>query len=138
MDDILSTLETTLRYLKVPVSKGSHPQGLDSAVVERLALKLAVDEPFVLQLTNIRARTYQRRKSEKALLTQTESDRVLRVARIAQEAERVFGSPEKARGWLLKKSAVLGGALPLELLGTDAGARDVEAELTRIEWGDFA
>ena len=134
----MTVLEATLRYLKVPPSKGLHPQSLDSAVVERLAVKLAVGEPFVLQLTHIRARTYQRRKSEKALLTATESDRVLRVARIAQEAERVFGSPEKARSWLSKKSAVLDGAAPLELLGTDAGASDVEAELTRIEWGDFA
>ena len=134
----MTGLETTLRYLKVPAAKGLMPLGLDSAVVERLALKLDVDEPYVLHLTHIRARTYQRRKSDKALLTPTESDRVLRVARIAQEAERVFGSPEKARSWLSKKSAVLDHATPLELLRTDAGAHDVEAELTRIEWGDFA
>ena len=63
---------------------------------------------------------------------------MLRVARVAQEAERVFDNPEKARAWLSKRSAILGGVTPLELLGTDAGARDVEAELTRIEWGDFA
>jgi putative toxin-antitoxin system antitoxin component (TIGR02293 family) len=129
----MNTLESTLRYLKLPVRAGRH--GLDSAVVGTLAHKLSVDEPVVLKLASIGARTYQRRRSDGAPLSETESDRLLRVARIAQEAERVFGDAGKARGWLAKKSALLGGAAPL---GTDAGARDVEAELTRIEWGDFA
>ena len=132
----MSTLESTLRYLKVPVRAGL--RGLDSGVVGTLADKLSVDEPVVLKLASIGARTYQRRKSDRTPLTETEADRLLRVARIAQEAERVFGDAGKARGWLTKPSAVLGGAAPLALLGTDAGARDVEAELTRIEWGDFA
>lgn len=131
----MNTLESTLRYLKVPTRAGR--RGLDSTVVGTLAHKLSVDEPVVLRLASIGARTYQRRKSDGAPLSETEADRVLRVARIAQEAERVFGDAAKARGWLAKPSAVLGAA-PLELLGTDAGARDVEAELTRIEWGDFA
>ncbi len=131
----MATLESTLRYLKVPARAGL--RGLDPAVVGTLAGKLSVDEPVVLKLASIGARTYQRRKSDGAPLSETEADRVLRVARIAQEAERVFGDAAKARAWLAKKSAVLGAA-PLDLLGTDAGARDVEAELTRIEWGDFA
>ncbi len=132
------TLRSTLRYLKVPGSTASDLQGLDPGVVGTLARKLAVEEPVVLRLAGIRARTYQRRKSDKGALSPAEADRVLRVARIAQEAERVFGDPEKARSWLSKESAVLGGSCPLDLLGNDAGARDVEAELTRIEWGDFA
>ena len=131
----MNSLESTLRYLKVPVRAGL--RGLDASVVGTLAGKLSVDEPAVLKLASIRARTFQRRKSDRAPLTETEADRVLRVARIAQEAERVFGDAAKARSWLAKHSALLGAA-PLELLGTDAGARDVEAELTRIEWGDFA
>jgi putative toxin-antitoxin system antitoxin component (TIGR02293 family) len=132
----MNTLDATLRYLKLPPRAGLH--GLDAAVVGTLAHKLSVDEPVVLKLARIGARTYQRRRSDGAPLTETESDRLLRVARIAQEAERVFGDAAKARGWLGKPSAALGGAAPLELLGSDAGARDVEAELTRIEWGDFA
>jgi putative toxin-antitoxin system antitoxin component (TIGR02293 family) len=131
----MSTLDATLHYLQV--SAAGRP-GLDATVVGTLARKLAVDEPFLLRLASIRARTYQRRKSDKLPLTETEADRVLRVARIAQEAERVFGGPDKATRWLSRPSAVLGGAAPLALLGTDAGARDVEAELTRIEWGDLA
>lgn len=137
----MSTLFTTLRYLQVSADQGSAVasslQCLDSAVIGTLARKLSV-EAVVLRLARIPARTYQRRKGERAALTETEADRVLRVARIAQEAERVFVDAEKARRWLSRPSAVLGGVAPLELLGTDAGARDVEAELTRIEWGDFA
>lgn len=134
----MTPLEATLRYLQQSTSKATRLETLDPAVVGTLATRLAVEEPVVLRLAAIPARTYQRRKSENTPLTGTEADRVLRVARIAQEAERVFGSAEKSRGWLVRPSAVLGGVPPLELLGTDAGAHEVEAELTRIEWGDYA
>jgi putative toxin-antitoxin system antitoxin component (TIGR02293 family) len=70
-------------------------------------------------------------------LSEAESDRALRVARIADEAERVFGDSDKARRWLSAGSHIL-GAKPLDLLATDAGAREVEAELIRIDFGDFS
>ena len=56
-------------------------------------------------------------------------------------AELVLGSGEKVlagrRGerWLQKPSRGLAGAVPLDLLGTDLGAREVETELGRIEHG---
>ena len=62
---------------------------------------------------------------------------MLRIARIAQEAERVFGSPEKSSRWLSTEHRLL-GATPLDLLATDAGTQDVEEELGRIEHGIFA
>lgn len=110
---------------------------LNSGAITRLASKLAVDKDFVLQISSIPSRTYIRRQEGEKLLTATESDRVLRIARVAGEAERVFGDEEKAKRWLSKTNAIL-GATPLELLTTDAGAREVEAELTRIDWGDFS
>ncbi|WNH54209.1 antitoxin Xre/MbcA/ParS toxin-binding domain-containing protein [Stenotrophomonas oahuensis] len=66
-----------------------------------------------------------------------ESDRVLRVARVVSEAERVFGDATKAGRWLSSVSTILGGK-PQDLLATDAGARDVEYELMRIDQVDFA
>lgn len=110
---------------------------LSSVAIYRLASKLDVDKDLVLQISSIPARTFIRRQEGEKLLTATESDRVLRIARVAGEAERVFGNEEKAKRWLSKSNAVL-GATPLELLATDAGAREVEAELTRIDWGDFS
>ena len=49
----------------------------------------------------------------------------------------VFGDVGKARRWLSADNRILGGR-PLDLLATDAGARDVEYELVRIDHGDLA
>ena len=56
---------------------------------------------------------------------------------VARETERVFGDVAKARRWLSADNRILGGR-PLDLLATDAGARDVEYELVRIDHGDLA
>lgn len=109
---------------------------LGSKAVVRLAEKLAVDEGVVLEVSNITARTFHRRQSQDQPLSALEADRVLRIARVASEAERVFRSEEKSRRWLTTHNIVL-SAQPLQLLATDAGARAVEAELVRIDWGDF-
>lgn len=110
---------------------------LQPKAIELLAGKLDVDESLLLDVSSITQRTFHRRQEQHQTLTATETDRVLRIARVASEAERVFGSEEKARRWLSKENRML-GAKPLEMLATDAGAREVEAELTRIDWGDFA
>lgn len=105
--------------------------------IHQLAEKLKVSEDLVRDVSSISQRTFQRRQAEDQPLTPTEADRVLRIARLAREAERVFGDAQKARLWLTSPSAVLGD-VPLRLLGSDAGAREVEEELGRIDWGDFA
>jgi len=103
-----------------------------------LAKRLAVSESDILSLSNIPERAYRRRQSREELLSLTESDRLLRIARVAAEAERVFDSSTKSRRWLTTNSSLLGGAKPLDLLGFDLGARQVEEEPRRIDFGDFA
>ncbi len=109
---------------------------IDSAAVGQLARALHVPVDTVLAVSAINRRTFQRRAREKAELTRTESDRVLRIARVAAEAKRVFGDNDRSTRWLNTHSAVLGGK-PLDLLATDAGSRAVEDELGRIEYGVF-
>ena len=110
---------------------------LQTRAIVHLAKRLAVAECELLAVSDISERTYRRRQSRREPLTSAESDRLLRIARIAAEAERVFGSPEKSRRWLTADSCLL-GAKPLSLLGFDMGASEVERELGRIDFGDFA
>jgi putative toxin-antitoxin system antitoxin component (TIGR02293 family) len=105
--------------------------------IDRLANKLDVADFVILDVSGISERTFHRRQQQGESLTPEETDRILRIARVAGEAERVFGDAEKSRRWLARDNAVLGAA-PLSLLATDAGSRDVESELLRIDWGDFA
>lgn len=93
------------------------------------------DEVFALVVPK---RTLARRRAANERLTIEETDKALRLARIAVQAERVFGAPEKAHRWLRKAKRELQGETPLAYLASEAGARVVEEMLFRIEHGIFA
>jgi putative toxin-antitoxin system antitoxin component (TIGR02293 family) len=92
------------------------------------------DEIFALVVPK---RTLARRKAAKEPLTVEETDKALRLERIAEQAERVFGEVEKAQRWLRKPKRELKGETPLAHLASEAGARVVEEMLFRIEHGIF-
>jgi putative toxin-antitoxin system antitoxin component (TIGR02293 family) len=95
----------------------------------------SADEVFALVVPK---RTLARRKAANEPLTVEETDKALRLERIAAQAERVFGAPEKAHRWLRKPKHALQGETPVAYLATEAGARVVEEMLGRIEHGMFA
>jgi putative toxin-antitoxin system antitoxin component (TIGR02293 family) len=83
-------------------------------------------------------RTLARRKEHAEPLSPAESDRALRLERIAEHADRVFGSHEKAQRWLRSEIIALDGARPIDLLETETGAHIVSEELIRIDYGMLA
>ena len=93
------------------------------------------DEIFALVVPK---RTLARRKAANEPLTVEETDKALRLERIAVQAERVFGDAEKAHRWLRKAKREIKGETPLAWLASEAGARVVEEMLFRIEHGIFA
>jgi putative toxin-antitoxin system antitoxin component (TIGR02293 family) len=104
--------------------------------VERLSAFLKASPPQLMRVIEVNERTAQRRK-EQGTLTAEESDRLARVARVAQRAVDAFGDENQAREWLRGPNRALRGEIPLELLGTDSGAELVADELGRIEYGDL-
>ena len=76
-----------------------------------------------------------KRHKPAARLSPVESDRLYRFARILALAEDVFESREDAIEWLNSGQYGLGGAVPIKMLQTDAGSREVEELLIRIEYG---
>jgi len=93
------------------------------------------DEIFALVVPK---RTLARRKAANEPLTVEETDKALRLERIAVQAERVFGDAGKAHRWLRKAKRELKGETPVAYLASEAGARVVEEMLFRIEHGMFA
>ncbi len=83
-------------------------------------------------------RTLARRRSENELLTVEETDKALRLRRIAALAEQVFADRAKAHRWMRKPKRSLSGETPLAFLASETGARVVEEMLLRIEHGIFA
>jgi len=110
--------------------------GLGIACVAKLRESGLTDqELFALILPR---RTYSHRKSNRENLSPDESDRAVRVARIAALAERVFGDGDRALAWLRAPKRALNNAAPLAAIATEIGARLVEDMLYRIDDGFFA
>ena len=105
--------------------------------VDRLSKTLDIDPGALISIIGLSERTAARRKKEKYLKPE-EADRLLRVARLTEEAARIFGSVDKAALWLKTTHPMFGEHTPLSMLSSDAGARAVGDELGRIDYGDFA
>ncbi len=109
------------------------PYAALAAVAKRYRIPLAT----LARVIGLTERTLARRKKERHLRAD-ESDRLLRMARVATSAEDVLGAQAKAGRWLQNPNRVLGGAIPLYLLDTDLGAEEVVTILGRMEHGLYS
>ena len=82
-------------------------------------------------------RTLARRKLQRRLRPE-ESDRLVRLARIAAFAEEVLGDRERASTWLQEPNRALANDTPISRLDTDVGTRQVEAVIGRIAHGVYS
>jgi putative toxin-antitoxin system antitoxin component (TIGR02293 family) len=119
----------TASELRERIKEGLPFRSLDS-VRERLHLSV----PEAASVLHMPARTLARRRQARKLAAD-ESDRLYRVARVAAQAVAVLGSEDRAATWLRRPNRALNGELPIRLLDTDVGARQVEDVLGRIEHG---
>ena len=111
--------------------------GLPYSALESLQARFGLAREEMAATLRVPLRTLARRKQARRL-SPGESDRLVRLARIATQAANVLGSDEKAGRWLHRPNRALGGTVPLVLLDTDIGAREVEGVLGRIEHGEFS
>lgn len=132
-------------FRRVEAKLGTRPLRSDSdladAVQNRLPLS-SVDSLLQNGVTDeeiysliLPRRTLAHRKSRLESLTRDESDRAVRIARIASLAEEVFAEDAKAARWLRKPKTRFAGRSPLEMLATEAGARLIEEMLLQLDYG---
>ena len=108
-------------------------QGLSTqAILSFRRHGLRDDEIYGLLLPR---RTLAHRRARRESLSRDESDRVVRLARIAALSEQVFGEPERSWRWLRAAKRQFHGRSPLQFVATEAGARLVEELLYRIDEG---
>lgn len=98
---------------------------------------LGVTEERLAGLLGMSRATLHRRKKT-GLLDRSESDRLVRFARLMSRATAALGGHEGARSWLSSPAVAFGGELPLDFADTEVGAREVEALLGRLEHGVFS
>ena len=113
-------------------------RGFPADSVRRVAEYYGITDAQVATLLGASERTLSRRKKEDKPLDATESDRLYRLARIGARALEVFENDASARNWLKRPNRALGGAVPFEMLDTDAGTEQVDEVLTRIDYGVYS
>ena len=80
-------------------------------------------------------RTLQHRRARKEDLSREESDRAVRLARLAALTEKIFGDPKEGMLWLRSPKKRFHGRTPVDMMTTEAGSRLVEEALYQIDEG---
>lgn len=111
--------------------------GLKVAEFDRLQQQLGVSSERLSELLRLGKSTLHRRR-QTGRLTKDESDKVVRFQRLFEQAVSVLSDPEEARDWLKAEAYGLNGVTPLDHADTEAGAREVESLLWRLEHGVYS
>lgn len=112
-------------------------EGLPIAAFASLAQNLGLPQATLAKSLGLSERTLARRKKE-VLLSPQESERLVRLAQIAERATQVLGSSAKAIRWLQTPNFSLDNQTPLSQLDVEQGGEVVLNILGRIEHGIFA
>lgn len=112
--------------------------GLKYMAVSHLQKKLNLSDKEVSHYLSIPLSTLYRRKKENRL-QMDESDRIIRLARLTDQAMNLMDGDEDAmREWMRTPKEILGDESPLEHAITELGARDVEDLIGRLKHGVFS
>lgn len=111
-------------------------KGLPFDALESLKEAFRLSDREISVALDVSTKTASRwRHAENTRLPVSASDRIYRFARLFALAGHVLEDKDAARKWLHEKQVGLGGHSPIALMRTEAGAREVESLLIRIEHG---
>ncbi len=111
-------------------------KGLPKDAIDRVKHAIRLTDPEMAALLGMSSKSVSRlRGKSRRALGLNESDRLYRIARIFSFAEEVLEDEELARQWLHAPQVGLGDRVPLDLLRTEVGAREVEDLLGQLEHG---
>lgn len=111
-------------------------QAIPSSAPDLLAREYDVPLKVVADWLDVAPKTLARRGNA-ALLPRKESEIAVRYGRVFEQAREAFGSDDAARDWLTTAQSSLGYAIPVDLLRSELGARQVERVLELIDYGEY-
>ena len=113
--------------------------GLPFDAIEEVSEQLNTSIKSVLAILGIPQTTYNKKKSENAVLDSKNSEMIMMISELLDYGVMVFNQEEaKFTNWLKKPNLSLGGHTPESLLDTVTGIEEVRNALNRIEYGIFA
>ncbi len=113
-------------------------EGLSAGVIDRIKKALGIPDRQLSATLGLSARTMSRLRKSKRRLPLPVGDRLYRLARTYTLALDVLEDPDRAKEWLHTPQIGLNQRIPLDVLATEAGAREVENLLRRIDLGVIA
>ena len=111
-------------------------EGLPFDEFHALQEMLGLTEEKMGALLGMSRATLHRRKKA-GLLDRSESDRLVRYARVLTKACELFEDLDNASDWLKSPAIAFNQETPLQYADTEIGAREVEALIMRLEHGVF-
>lgn len=112
-------------------------RGLEWADAEFVAKKLGVPLDRFSVLIGVPRSTFFRRQAE-GRFAESESEHIMRFARLWQVASEVFRTEAAAQSWLNRPQVGLDGNVPLDYAKSELGARVVEDLMMRVHRGILA
>lgn len=109
--------------------------GIDAKKVKGLIDRGVLGAKQVFRV--IPERTFNRRLAKREALKVPEADAIGRLLRVTEAAKKTFGDADFATKFLNLPNPALKNRIPMEMAETDAGAREVEAILLHIAYGDY-
>lgn len=114
-------------------------QGLPSRSALYLQQKLGLPDDEYSSTLGVSIKTLGRyRRTPRPHLDSGVSDRLYRIARLITLAEEVLEDKQAAINWLHRPQMGLNEKTPFELMKSEAGAKEVESLLYRIEYGIYS
>ena len=113
-------------------------QGYKYSCAQAVADRLELNDQELADALGVSLRTLQRIPDKDSLMSPQMSDRLFRLASIVALAEYVLEDVAVAHQWLRESQRGLGGHQPLAIIGSQAGYREVESLLGRIEHGVYS
>ena len=112
--------------------------GLSVKEFDTLRELLGLTVETLARKVGISGATLSRRRRHGGGLDRGHSDRIMRFARLYQLAVDLYdGDGAAARSWLATPARALEGQTPLDFAETEAGAREVENLIGRLEHGVY-
>ena len=115
---------------------GAIRSGLPVGDFDRVAKILSLTTDVLATKLGISPRTVRDQRKKVGRLSMEISEKLVRIARIQRLARTLFTTDAAVSQWLSSPAPALDGLLPLDLLDTDTGAREVEATLHGIAHGN--
>jgi putative toxin-antitoxin system antitoxin component (TIGR02293 family) len=111
-------------------------KGLPAFSISRVCQRINLPEQQAAAALGIPLGALARlRRTPQRRLDPVTSDRLYRMANLFAIASSALCGEDSARTWMRSRQPGLGNLIPVDLIGTEASAREVEDLLLRIEYG---